>query len=65
MPVDIGMINGMILDRFGNAKECRFMAFLAPTNRVPLIIGIKDLLENFNLNFKMKNEKCFIELKDS
>lgn len=63
LPVKVGKVKGILLDNLGNlSDELEFRAYLAPTDKVPLIIGIKDLLENFKIWFDIKNETGFIEV---
>ncbi|MGB2841838.1 MAG: hypothetical protein WBC40_05095 [Halobacteriota archaeon] len=62
LPVLIGRIRCILLDKLGNmSKEMRFRAFLALTNQVPLVLGFKDLLENFNVCFDCKKDRSFIQ----
>ncbi len=62
LPVKIGWIHGMIIDRLGNrTSELRFRAYLAPTDDVPLIIGFKDLMEKCELQFDSKSLIGYIE----
>ena len=62
IPVDIGKITCIIIDEFGNCtKELTIYAFLAKTDKVPLIIGFKDLLEKFNAVFNFNKKIAYIE----
>lgn len=63
LPVKIGWVRAMILDRFGNrTSELRFRAYLAPTDDVPIIIGFKDLMDKGELNFNSKSFTGYIEI---
>jgi len=62
LPVKIGWVCAVILDRFGNrTDELRFRAYLAPTDDVPLIIGFKDLMDKCELQFNSKSLSGYIE----
>lgn len=62
VPVDIGKIKCILVDRFGNtSREFEIYAYLVPTNLVPLIIGFKDLLEDLKIVIECKKNEAIIE----
>jgi len=63
MDVDVGELNIALLDEQNRTKKYRIMAFLAPTDEVPLIVGFKDLLSEFKICFDYKADEAFIEEK--
>lgn len=62
IPVMVGKVKAKIVDHFGNdSKEIDFLAYLVYTNKVPLIIGMRDLLEKFDLYILFSQNKAFLE----
>jgi len=63
MPVNVGYIKASLLDEEGNiSKEIKFLSYLTFTNKVPLILGIRDLLEKFDIHiFFSRNIACLEE----
>ena len=62
IPVKIGKINCTICDLNGNAtKKQKIYAYLASTDKVPLILGFKDLLSKFKICFDYDKNKAYIE----
>lgn len=62
IPVDIGKITCIIVDDSGNqTKELNIFAFLAQTDKIPLILGFKDLLEKFNFVFNFNKNIAYLE----
>lgn len=62
VPVDVGKVKCIIVDKFGNtSKEFEICAYLVPTNLVPLIIGFKNLLEDFKIVIECKKNESFLE----
>lgn len=62
--VIIGKINCTLCDLNGNAtKEQEIYAYLASTDKVPLILGFKDLLSKFKICFDYDRNVAFIEIK--
>ena len=60
--VDVGKVRCLLTDKFGNtSKEIEIYAYLAPTNRVPLIIGFKNLLEEFRIIIECKKNEAILE----
>ncbi|MEM3608295.1 MAG: hypothetical protein QW238_05480, partial [Candidatus Bathyarchaeia archaeon] len=63
LPVKIGWVHGILLDRSGNrTSELKFRAYLAPTDEVPLIIGFKDLMDRCELQFNSKSLTGYVEI---
>ncbi|MEM3562426.1 MAG: hypothetical protein QXS27_01570 [Candidatus Jordarchaeaceae archaeon] len=53
---------GKIVDKKGNAMpETKFKAFLALTDKIPLIVGFKDVLERYRIRIDVPIGKAFIE----
>lgn len=64
IPVSVGRIGCMLTDRQGNkTKELEVIAYLAKTDKVPLILGFKDLLEGFNICFDHREKRAYVEDK--
>jgi hypothetical protein len=64
VPCDVGKITAQFIDESGNAsKELKMTAFLALTDEVPLIIGFKDILSEFNVCFNRKKDIAFLDEK--
>jgi hypothetical protein len=62
--VKVGWIKGKIVDKKGNATpETKFKAFLALTDKIPLIVGFKDLLDKYRISIDASTGKAFIETK--
>ena len=62
MPVKVGYVKAILLDEFGNeSKEIRFLAYLALTNRVNLLLGVRDILEWFALHIDCVNDEVYLQ----
>ena len=62
MPVNVGYVTGRLIDSEGNeSKEIRFLCYLAFTNKVNLLLGMRDLLERFDFYLKFSNEVAWLE----
>lgn len=62
LPVLIGRIECIVIDKLGNRTGMmKVRAFLALTNQVPLVLGFKDLLENFEICFNCTGNWGFIQ----
>lgn len=62
IPVRVGRIGCMLTDRQGNkTKELEVIAYLAKTDKVPLILGFKDLLGGFNVCFDYRERRAYVE----
>lgn len=65
IPMLVGNIKSILVDEEGNqSRENEFLAYLALTNKIPLILGFKDLLSNFSLCFEQETGSAFIEIKE-
>lgn len=63
IPVIIGKTCCSLIDEYGSTTgELKFHSYLALTDKVPLIIGFKDLLSKFNVCFSYKNNEAWIEV---
>ncbi|MEE9151490.1 MAG: hypothetical protein V3U20_06635 [Thermoplasmata archaeon] len=60
MDVKIGTLRVVLLDENGNQTEEEITAFFAERDDIPLILGFKDLLENYELNIMPKDETGFL-----
>jgi len=58
----IGSVFGRLVDTEGNRSRIYdFPAFLAKTDRVPLILGFAELLEKFHSDFDYQSGEAWIE----
>ena len=65
IPVNVGYIKAKIVDEEGNSTdEIKFPSYLALTNKVPLILGMRDFLERFDLHILFSEDKAYLEKKD-
>ena len=65
IPVNVGYIKAKIVDEEGNSTdEIKFLSYLALTNKVPLILGMRDFLERFDLHILFSEDKAYLEKKD-
>jgi hypothetical protein len=63
LPADVGRIKAVLTDKNGNtSNELTFLAYLSFTNKIPLIIGIMELMEKGILCLDFKNRNGYIEL---
>ncbi len=66
IPVIVGKVICVLADRYGNvSEEMKIHAFLAKTDSVPLILGFKDLLSKFEINFNYKDRTATAESLDN
>ncbi|HKZ49961.1 MAG TPA: hypothetical protein VJ110_03080 [Candidatus Nanoarchaeia archaeon] len=64
VPVKIGKITLKLIDKTGyETEEKEILAYLAETNEVPLILGFRDLLEDFKLVLDVKTKEAYLEDK--
>lgn len=62
MPVNIGYVKARIIDKSGNeSREIKFLSYLAFTNKVPLIFGMRDLMEKFDLHVLFSQSRAYLE----
>src|SRR3989344_4198625 len=65
IPVNVGYIKAKIVDEEGNSTdEIKLLSYLALTNKVPLILGMRDFLERFDLHILFSEDKAYLEKKD-
>lgn len=61
VPAIIGKVKGILLDDEENqSKEIEMTAFLVYTSEIPLIIGFKNLLSEFEVCFNYKKNKAYL-----
>jgi hypothetical protein len=64
IPAIIAEISCFICDKNGNeTKEIKTNAFLVKSERVPLIIGFRNLLSKFKVCFDFENNTAFLKEK--
>ncbi len=64
IPVKIGKISCQLVDELDNKSgDAEVRAYLAEVNTVPLIIGIRDLLENWHIELDIGKRIGFIEIE--
>ena len=62
MQVKVGYVKATLLDEFGNeSKEIRFLAYLALTNGVNLLLGIRGVLDQFTLHVDFVNDGAYLQ----
>ena len=62
IPVNVGYIIARLVDEQGNeSREIRFLSYLAFINRVNLLLGMRDLLERFDLYLKFSENSVWLE----
>ncbi|NIM13153.1 MAG: hypothetical protein GTO45_13620 [Candidatus Aminicenantes bacterium] len=62
LPALIGKTKCILLDEEGNqSKELEILCYFALSNLVPIIVGFKDILENFRICFNYKDNTAFAE----
>ncbi|MBI2105554.1 hypothetical protein HYT56_01820 [Candidatus Woesearchaeota archaeon] len=65
IPVSVGYVKANIIDESGDiSKDIKFLSYLAFTNKIPLILGMRDLLEKFNLHILFSQNKAYLEEVD-
>lgn len=63
LPADIGRIKAVLTDKDENTSdELTFLAYLPFTSKVPLIIGIMELMEKGVVWLDLRNRNGYIEL---
>ena len=64
-PVNVGYVKAKIIDDTGNTtNQLRFLSYLAFTNKIPLILGMRDVLEKFNLHILFSRNQAYLEMID-
>lgn len=62
LPVKVSNIRGALFDdELNHTNEVVFHAFCAIDDRVPLILGFKNLIENFTIHFNIKSGVAYLE----
>ncbi|MCK4398429.1 MAG: hypothetical protein KAV25_05495 [Methanophagales archaeon] len=62
LPVKVSIIRGILFDdELNYTKEVDFYAYCALDDRVPLILGFKDLLEIFTFHFDIRSSVAYLE----
>lgn len=61
LPVTIGEVSCILLDREESTKRIKVKAYLAHSNEVPLIIGFKNLLDRFGIYLNFKKNLAYLE----
>jgi len=62
IPVNVGYMKGRLIDKEGNeSKEIQFLAYLAFTNKVSLLLGMRDLLERFDIHINFSMNEAYLE----
>jgi len=60
--VNVGFVKAKLIDRDDSeSKEIKFLSYLAFTNKVPLILGMRDLLEQFDLHILLSQNKAYLK----
>ncbi len=63
VPMLVGYIKCMLVDENGNkTSEFEILSYFSLTNKIPLIIGFKGLLSNFNICLNQRNNVAFMEV---
>ena len=62
IPASIGRISGIIFDDEGHeTRLLTFLAFLAHTDDVPLVLGFADLLAEFQVRFDYRTRSAYLD----
>lgn len=62
LSVDIAIVTTALEDEFGKTSEpIEFTTYLVDTNKVPLIIGYKELLERFSMYVNINENNAYLE----
>lgn len=61
LPILIGDISCVLVDRERQTEELKISAYLALTDDVPLLIGFWDLLERFKLCMDYRSKEAYLE----
>ncbi len=61
-PVKLGRIKCVLLDsKLNISDEIDMLAFLSDSEQMPIILGFKDMLENFRLFMDCRNNTAYLE----
>jgi len=61
LPVKVGEVNCMVVGVKATSNPLRIKAYFAPTDKVPLIIGLYDFLTLFRLCCDYRRQEVFLE----
>ena len=62
IPVSVGKIKYSLTDQYGNeTEEKSALAFLAHTDKVPIILGFKGVLDKLRIYFNFQNNIAYAE----
>lgn len=61
-PVKIAELNGFLMDAKQESEPITFLSYLAPTDRIPLILGVESLLSKSTLYINFLQQRGYIEL---
>ena len=64
IPVLVGEIDAMLIDERAHTKKTRVISYFALTDEMPLILGFKTLLEEFEVCFNYKEDIARITFVD-
>ncbi len=62
LPVKIAELNGFLMDAKQESQPITFLSYLAPTDKIPLILGVESLLSKCTLYINFLQQKGYIEL---
>lgn len=63
MKTKIGIISAELSDKSGHNHPVSFCAHLAPINRMPIILGMQDILEKAVVHIDVKSSNNWLEFK--
>tara|TARA_Y100000310_G_scaffold128087_1_gene127244 strand:- start:2813 stop:3259 length:447 start_codon:yes stop_codon:yes gene_type:complete len=61
LPVKVGYIEASLGAQQRQSQNLRFLAFLAYTSKVPLLLGIRDVLEKFDVHLEFSRNLAYLE----
>lgn len=62
IPINVGYVTANIIDEYGNiSQDIKFLSYLAFTSKIPLILGMRNILEKFNLHILFSQNKAYLE----
>lgn len=62
LPVTLAEIIFLLVDQKNQSRELKIKTHLAYTDEVPLIIGLKDLLDSIRLHMDCKNKVAYLSI---
>jgi len=58
----VGKVKCILVDNENNqSDELEILSYLAITNKIPLIIGFRDVLENFDIHLNFKDKTAYLQ----